>query len=202
MNQQTTKPALELLSAYVNSRNVSAFTQDGFVDEKAALEAFDVLVERSGAFSIRKEVVGHFIQPRPGTGESSVRLDRLLTPTKKSWDHGWRTGAIGVEAKTSGKKLGPLITQAMDYTRCYFVLPEESPAAGLWVIPRWIFIYPVSNPHGDLESLMVNNRVGHCTHHEIGGLTFGCSGMTVIHIDPVGNVRMKNPTTGNKRGSR
>ncbi len=89
-----------------------------FQDEPASMAAFDDIAEKSGAFTIYREVWGEYLQPRFGTEctteEKACRIDRVLVPTKKLIAAGWKnSGAIGVEGKKSGKKAGPLICQAL-----------------------------------------------------------------------------------------
>lgn len=172
-----------------------------FSDEPQAWQMFDAIIERSDAFRIYREVKGEYIQPRPETENKGARIDRILFPTQKVIDAGWKTGgAIGVEGKRSGVKAGPLICQALDYTRCLFRIEKNEGELVALIMPRWIFIYPVESSLGDLASVMGNNRIGTCSIQR--GLVFHCNGTNAIEIREDGTVRAKDLVLGNKRGSR
>lgn len=175
----------------------SSRTTGNFATEPDAWAFFDAAVERSGAFRLLREVPGECIQPRHQTGEKTARIDRLLIPLAKAVDAGWTDGVIGVECKRSDSKLGPLVTQAIDYTRCAFCL--KSPP-GMIVLPTWIFIFP-AEMSGDLESVCVNNRIGTATLQN-NRLRFWCSGTNVISFEQDGSLTAKRPPMGRKRGSR
>lgn len=178
------------------------YTVGKFADEPAAWEAFDTIIDRSGAFRVYREVRGEYIQPRLETEDKDARIDRILMPTDKLLNAGWRTGgAIGVEGKKSDSKAGPLIVQAIDYTRCAFRI-EKNDCLLANVLLRWVFIYPVLSSSGDIASIMQQNRIGSVSINYHGGLNFCCGGTTVIQIDADGNVKAKDSNIGNKRGSR
>ena len=58
----------------------------------------------------RREIV----QPRPGQVQRTVRIDRVLLPKLKLVTAGWTHGAIGIEAKRSGEKIGQPLAQMAD----------------------------------------------------------------------------------------
>ncbi len=178
------------------------YTAGSHIDEPAAWNEFDEIIGRSGAFRVYREVHGEYLHPRVETEEKKARIDRILVPTDKLLEAGWKTGgAIGVEGKKSDSKCGPLISQAIDYSRCVFKLERKS---GLLahVMLRWVFIYPVISSSGDIASIMAQNRIGSCSKNYHGGLNFCCAGTTVIEIDANGSVKAKDTNIGNKRGSR
>ena len=169
-----------------------------FETEALAWEHFDRMVEKTEAFRMHKEVCGEYLQPRFDTEDKSARIDRLLIPLAGAVKAGWVHGAIGVEGKRSGMKVGKLISQAMDYTRCVWEL--KSPP-GMLVMVRWVFVFPVENPKGDLESLMAQNRIGYVTPFT-RRLAFSCGGMHGIVIHDSGELEAKQLPMGGKRGSR
>ena len=173
-------------------------TTGEFATEPEAWIHFDSVMKTCGAFRVHREVDGEYIQPRPQSESKGARVDRLLIPIAGAVDAGWDDGAIAVEGKASGSKLGPLITQALDYTRCVFRLEKGPP--GLLIVPTWVFIYPLDNPRGDLESVMVNNRIGYV--RATNGLIFSCGGTNGITIDDLGTITVKRLPMGRKRGSR
>lgn len=182
---------------------MNKFTSGDFVDEDAAWTAFDDLVERSRLFHVYKEVEGEYIQPRPETESKGARIDRILVPLPRIIERGWKKGgAIGVEGKRSGKKIGTLVAQAIDYSRCGFrlELPNHNGLIAL-VMLRWVFVYPVDAIGGDLASLMAQNRIGTCSIRN-GDLVFSCNGTNAIKIISNGSFEAKDLDMGNKRGSR
>lgn len=176
----------------------TVLTSGEFLTEGSAWDTFDWFVEKSQAFRLLKEVPGFYVQPRPGTEVKGARIDRVLIPLQKAIDAGWVHGAIGVEGKKSGHKMGPLIVQAMDYSRCVFEL-ERPP--GLLVMMQWVFIYPGEIMVGELMSIVANSRIGTCSISN-SRLIFGCSGYHGLVIDSSGAVTAKALPMGNKRGSR
>lgn len=151
-------------------------TQDFLESEDLNLEWFDQMVERTRAFRLLREVEGEYLQPRPRTENKGARIDRLLIPLAKAIEAGWVDGVIGVEGKNSGAIIGRLVSQALDYTRCTFTLPNPP---GMMVIPSWIFIYPVTTPRIQMARLTAS-----------------------IVIYPDGSLVAKSPPCGKKRGSR
>jgi hypothetical protein len=177
----------------------SQLTDGLFQEESDALEVFDRIVESSGVFRLHREVPGEYIMPRLGTEDKDARLDRLLIPLPPAIDAGWLWGAVAVEGKRSGKKLGRLATQALDYTRCAWRLERGVP--GLELLCSWIFLFPAIFPQGDLGSVLANNRIGCCHIHE-GNLLFTCGGTTGIALSRGGVITVHKFPMGNKRGSR
>lgn len=113
-------------------------------------------------WSVKTEVDGWMLHPRLDTdGSGVVRVDAILKPTTRLIEYGWRWGFVGIECKRSGKKLGRVISQAMDYTRCVWNLPN-----GIDVMTRFVFAWPCEPQRGDLESLMVQNRIGVANQRE------------------------------------
>lgn len=169
-----------------------------FHEESEALAEFDSIVNASGSFRLIPEVEGEYVCPRYGTEAKGARIDRILMPLKKAVDAGWNGGAIGIEAKRSGAKIGRLVSQAIDYSRCVFEL--RSPP-GLLVMLKWIFIFPAEMQTCDLASVMAQNRIGTCWLIN-DRLTFSCGGMNGISIWSDGRIEAKQLPMGGKRGSR
>lgn len=187
----------------MNATNETKLLTSGdFVDEPAAWAAFDEIVDRCGAFTVYREVVGEYVQPRIETQDKGARIDRILIPSQKLIEAGWkRGGAIGVEGKKSGNKSGPLICQAMDYSRCAFGIKKKTGELIADIMLRWVFVYPAEGAFGDLASVMGNNRIGTCWIYR-GGVVFGCNGTNAIRVEATGIVYAKDLPMGSKRGSR
>ena len=111
-------------------------------------------------FWLCKEVCGAFVQPRPCQNDRTLhglRIDRLLLPSPKLRELGWEYGAIGIEVKKSGVKIGPAISQAIDYSRAVWTLPDFGNIR-VWL--DWIFIWPMVKQHGPIASVLAQNRIG------------------------------------------
>lgn len=174
-------------------------TSGDFESETIAWNVFDNLISRAQAFRIHSEVVGDYIHPRPLTELKKARIDRILIPLERAYSAGWTQGVIGIEGKTSGKKVGPVVAQALDYTRCVFEI-EKWP--GILVVPQFIFIFPMQNPYCDVESIMAQNRIGHCWIEDNCRIVFSCGGTNGIVIEGTGDIKAKHLPMGYKRGSR
>jgi hypothetical protein len=113
---------------------------------------------------VMREVEGWMLHPRLDTaGSGRPRIDLLLQPKKPLLEAGWRWGIVGIECKKSGTKVGRVISQAMDYTRCVWDTPN-----GFAVMSRFVFIWPCEPPKSDIDSVMVQHRIGvaHPRYHE------------------------------------
>lgn len=172
-------------------------TGGDFDNEDDAWFHFDKAVKLGNFFTVHKEVEGEYLQPKPGAEKKDARIDRILIPTRITIDAGWSQGPIGVEGKKSGMKLGKLIAQALDYTRCAFELPH-----GFVIIPKWVFIFPVGNPKGDIESIMAQNRIGYIHHSTRNPLIFSSGTTHGMKISHDGGIEAKYLPMGNRTGSR
>lgn len=172
-------------------------TCGGFTEESAGLDALDSSIAKSGAFKLYREVSGWYIQPRFDAEQKSARIDRILVPMRKAIDAGWHGGPIGIEGKKSGHKVGRIISQAMDYSRCAWELPE-----GFCIVLRWVFIWPLTNPKGDLESVMAQNRIGCAGPASTARIVFSCGGTNGITILADGSMQTTPLPMGRKAGSR
>lgn len=169
-----------------------------FLTEADAAKTFDALMaERlSECFRVYPEVRGTFTQPRPGQVDKAVRIDRVLVPTAAAREMGWAHGAIGVEIKRSGTKLGPWLAQAMDYVRSVFEV------GGVLIQPGAVFLWPCEKQFGPIESVMVHNRVGTVTSSRWNPLLFQFGGETVLRVTHEGAIEMNDRGSGRKVGSR
>lgn len=176
----------------------NTLTDGSFETEQAAWERFDQIVQAAKSFTIYREVAGEYVHPRLETEVKGARIDRILVPRQPALDQGWSHGAIGVEGKKSGHKLGKLVCQALDYHRCAWHLPTSH----INVFLKWVFIYPVDeNLIGDIESVMAQNRIGYSNIRQ-NKVRF-CTGATcTLAIESSGAVEIKTMPQGGKRGSR
>lgn len=181
-------------------------TAGDFPDEPSAWTHFDSKVQMGQAFRVHTEVWGELIQPRFGCETEAsggkgnrLRIDRILLPMQPAIDAGWTGGAIGVEGKKSGAKIGRVISQALDYSRCVFELKNSH----ILVMLRWVFLWPLeSEPVGDLGSVMAQNRIGWVASSARTPLVFGCGGTHGLTIHHDGKITTKPLPMGGKKGNR
>ena len=149
---------------------------------------------------VLQEVHGWMLHPRiDTTGTGRPRIDVLLQPKKLLIESGWRWGHVGIECKKSDVKLGRVISQLMDYTRCVWETPN-----GFNVMSRLNFIWPCDPVKNDLESVMVQDRIGvACLQHRLPRLRLSYGGTAAYadngHALPCIATELRG---GNKQGSR
>lgn len=147
-----------------------------FADEAAGLVVFDQLVENSGLFVMLREVSGWMLFKHGQSEEKTkIRIDRILMPTNKLLDAGWKNGFIGVEGKKPGEKMGDAINQSIDYMRAVFV----SPKTGGRIMLNWCALYPFEYPSGPTESVLAQQRLVTCSPFD-RSLTFKSSGKNLL----------------------
>lgn len=136
---------------------IQVFTYGNWHTETASKAALDKIIQRSGLFRIYPEVRGCYLQPRYDQvgGPGGVRIDRILMPTQELLDEGWVHGPIGVECKTSGVKVGPVMAQALDYLRSAWEI-----RTGYRFLLSWVFIWPLLKQTNFVGSVMAQNRIG------------------------------------------
>lgn len=158
---------------------------------------FDATIERLAEyFSVLREVSGWYIQARAHCQPKQPRIDRVLCPLPKLRDAGWDLGPVGVECKRSDSKLGPVISQAIDYQRAVFPVN-----ASYTVNLEWVFIWPTGPVAGDIGSIMAQQRIG--SMQPLGnGIGFMCGDGFENRISVEHGVRYRRPRCGYKSGSR
>jgi len=178
------------------SRNME--THGDFASEEDATAAvLRVLREnRKGWFgSIYREVRGAYRRIAPGTDVTKTpRIDLVVMPSQVLMDAGWQVGPIFIEVKRSGLKLGPVVSQCMDYSNAVF---EIKP--GFWIEPQWVFCFPVGNPGGPIASVMAQNRIGMAVISKWSGLRLSAGSECVLNEE---HETVRVPKPGRKVGSR
>ena len=133
-------------------------TSGEYDTELEACQDFDKLISMT-SWIVHKEVTGEIRQPRCGAdSKQSLRIDRILEPSQELINSGWEHGFIGVEIKSSNLKLGPVINQVIDYSRCSWKL-----SGGRRVECEYNFIWKVAAIGGNLASIMTGNKIGIAT---------------------------------------
>lgn len=138
--------------------SVSPTTVGTYLTEKASAIAFDALIDRTEQFKIYREVEGELLQPRMYAEDKTVRIDRIISPKQSLIDAGWKHGPIGIEIKKSSTKIGPPLSQILDYSRAVWHIP----VIGFNVVLEYVFLWPVDKQAGTLASIMSQNRIGTC----------------------------------------
>jgi hypothetical protein len=171
-----------------------------YPEESDAVADFDRRVSTGNAFSkIYSEVDGFIEYHGIGESQRGARIDRILFPSETLLKAGWTHGPIGVEIKKSNTKIGPVISQALDYSRCLFCIKPTN----IFIRLQWIFLFPFGNQGGDVDSIMAQNRVGWC--EPTNGrdvIRFGTGSTNCIRISSEGDVFARELKTGLKVGSR
>jgi hypothetical protein len=180
-------------------------TSGAFATEEHALVAFDDVVERSSLFRLYREVEGYYMTHRPGRDLSHPRIDRILVPNSRLREQGW-VATVGVEAKRSGSKLGPLVCQALDYSWAIYDIGNT------YLHPEAIFLWPLDKDglEGEsighaIESVMTQNRIGYVRPTpKDNGVQFGLGGCWVLSFGDSGVVARRDifDRVGRKVGSR
>jgi hypothetical protein len=85
-----------------------------------------------------------------------IRIDRILVPRSKLVEKGWKLGAIGVEIKNSGVKIGPPLAQASDYLDAVWYITDWELAICL----SHVFLFPCSELHNNMASVCAQSRLG------------------------------------------
>jgi hypothetical protein len=163
--------------------------------EEASAAEFDRRIAQSALFSnVFSECRGYYLTHRPNRRNIDARIDRVLVPGTKLRDAGWPS-AIGVEIKASGTKLGPALSQALDYTYCCFY-------AGAHPMPMpHVFLWPLRQQRGAVQSVMVQNCVGAIYDANGSPLIFQLE-RQVIRVNDDRTIEVTPSVAGTKKGSR
>jgi hypothetical protein len=149
-------------------------------------------------FHVYRECRGELVQRRYGQQDRAVRIDRILTPGRALLDAGWTFGAIGVEIKRSGEKIGPPVAQMSDYVRCLW---EIGPGR-IKVQLDWVFLWPLEKQHGNAASWMAQNRLGSAWATFWHPLSFHSGESRVLCVGRDGRIVIGSCNTGLRTGSR
>lgn len=187
--------------AFPGSTQERAVTIGNWDTEEDSKAELDCRIAATGLFRVYPEVTGTLIQPRPGQTDTGMRIDRVLLPTEKLRDLGWKHGAIGVEAKRSGERIGKPLAQATDYVRTSWLLPGSG---GIRVELSLAFLWPVAEQYGPVASYMVHQRVGSVDFDGYTRIRFRIGPQTVVRagLDGKVNLGLQSVQSGRKSGNR
>jgi hypothetical protein len=174
-------------------------TYGDYQAESDACDVFDECAHSSGMWIVHREIVGTPWQPRPFANQKqNLRIDRILQPKQRLLDLGWPHGCVGVEIKASGVKIGPPVSQMLDYSRCVWQLPTGNATA-----LKYIFLFPCRSALGNMMSVMHQNNLGfamECGRRRLG-LKLGGTGLFSDRGDKGVDIR-SDVSGGAKAGSR
>ena len=145
---------------------------------------FDSLINPD-FFINEKEVVGRrLFDDKPidenGVGQR-VRIDRILIPTEKAVEMGWKQGAIGVEIKKSRIAIGGVYAQIFEYRQSIFRLSGKM--GFLRVMPMVFAVFPSHNVLRDLHSLQSSQIIASCRYRPYDeSLHFGTGSNGILDI--------------------
>lgn len=186
----------EVTDEYLNSQIV---TSGEYKNEDDAKEAFRAAVKECGFFNVYEEVDCWYFGGSVFGDKPTGRIDFVLTPKPLLIAKGWLNGCVGVEAKKSGHKAGPLICQMMDYSKAVFRLPDQCGASLICL--TCVFSFPeLAHITGAVASIMANSRIG-CAAVDKAGLWMKIGGTNAFRWMN-GKVLVNNIHCGFKNGSR
>ena len=84
-------------------------------DERAAEDALVAFLAAAGLFAVYRQVVGRPLWTHCFQQPQDVRVDVLLVPSARLLEAGWDAGAVIIEVKRPGEKIGPGCSQLIDY---------------------------------------------------------------------------------------
>lgn len=175
-------------------------TAGEWATEVESVAALDAAIARTGLFHVYREVPGRLVHPRPCQDDKTVRIDRVLLPNARCRLAGWQFGAVGIEAKASGVKLGRPVSQLLDYGRSVWVIAD---LGGLEVWLGLAFLWPLEGQHGPVASVMAQNRVGSAWITRHGTLELRSGQELVLGADWVDeSIKVGTSAIGRKVGSR
>jgi len=179
----------------------SLLTSGEYQTEEDAARELDALLKAgvdTGALRVvYKEVTGQYFFIPPRGEVKCPRIDRIVVPGKKLEDAGWKHGPFGIEIKKSGHKAGPVVNQCCDYQLARFQVRE-----GYWLCLEYVFVFPLERIGGDVESVMVNHRIGCASKNRHGAFNCDVSGCSVLRFHPNGEMHGREIKSGRKLGSR
>lgn len=139
-------------------------------------------------------------QPKLCQELKTPRIDRLLIPKLSLIRLGWDHGAIGIECKKSGDKIGRPIAQMLDYNRATWHVRNHP---GVWFMLQGVFLWPLEKTSGPLASILSQHRVGSAESTPYSTLRLCTGEHTVLDVRIDGTVRIGDWTSGGRKtGSR
>jgi len=178
----------------IQNRNI---TTGSWATEESAHRALVDFLQKTGLFYIYREVRGKPLNTCHFKQYHGFRADILALPSEKLMSTGWNSGALIFEVKRPGEKIGPAISQLLDYLHsAWFIV------GGVAIVPTYAFVFSAINQAEAIGSVMAQNHIG--TSQIINGLLqLYCGNQLVMRVWQNGMIdRIGSHSFGNKTGSR
>lgn len=176
-----------------SARNLTCGTWQTEAEAEADLVRF---LQSTQAFVIYRQLVGEPLWKHHFQQFQSVRADLLLLPDEKLIASAWRSGAIVIETKRSGQKIGPGLNQAIDYTNTAFYID-----GGVAVVPTFAFLFPAPKQAEAVASIMAHQHLG-SAWFDRGSLQLYCGESRILSLSECGEIRVGRAAIGRRLGSR
>ncbi len=144
----------DFYSAYNEANNRQAVlnsTCGNFKEEKDAEDCLFTFLQSTKLFSLYRQLDGVPIFRHHLQQIQDVRCDILALPISDTIF----TGAIVIEAKKTGEKIGPGISQLLDYLHSVFTVRN-----GIGVIPTLGLLFPCHKQNSATASWMQHQHIG------------------------------------------
>lgn len=146
--------------------SLTQVTSGAFATEKETELFFDSKIN-SDFFVIEKEVSGRRLFDdkciKRDAKQQTVRIDRILHPTRLCYKKGWHYGAIGVELKASSMALGGIFAQVLEQRQSIFCSKFLNNTR---IMPSFFAIFPLDKIKGDLHSLLHTQLILACSYQK------------------------------------
>jgi len=181
------------ISEHVNTRNLTCGQWSTEVQAEEDLVRF---LRQTQAFIIYRQVIGEPLWKHHFQQFHKVRADFLLLPTQKLCDYDWQGGAIIIETKRSGEKIGPGLNQMIDYLNTAFYL-----GGGVAVVPSFAFLFPSPKQVEAVASIMAHQHLGSAffRRHMLHLYAGECH---VLSLSATGEICLGKSITGQRLGAR
>jgi hypothetical protein len=165
--------------------------------EQEAEDWLAAFLDGTGLFHVLRQVRGVPLQRHHFQRTQGVRADLLLLPSVKFTEAGWKDGAIVVEVKKPGAKIGPGISQLLDYMRTAWCID-----GGIAIVPSFGFLFAARKQIGPFASLMAHQHIGTASLEDDDRLDLCCGHSGVLRLSGDGDVIVKPTEFGRKMGAR
>lgn len=136
-----------------------------FSTEKDAESFFDSKIN-SNYFIIERQIPGRRLYDDKPVKESDTQWlipDRILHPTEKTFNLGWKWGPIAVEIKKSNMAIAPVFAQVMEQRQ---TILRSTHLLNTRIMPLLFAIFPCDGLTGDLHSISETQLILSCSYNK------------------------------------
>lgn len=187
---------LDAHAEWLIKRELRNITGGNWQTEHDAEEALVQFLENTNLFVVYRQVAGEPLWKHHFQEHNAVRADLLLFPSQSLIASGWRSGAVVIEVKRSGEKIGPGLNQLIDYTNSSFYID-----GGVAVMPSFGFLFPAPKQAEAVASIMAHQHLGTATL-EADTLHLYCGESRILSICADGSMRLGKVQVGRRLGRR